>query len=105
MGLGIFKRKNPFSKGESRFFDHLSLPSSKAVEGLEVLWTFAENSTRESANVVRNLAAKILRDYPKIASEHAVNAKSYENQVGEAYHLTLADLFKGKDTVYMLKMR
>jgi len=181
MGLGIFKRKKPFSNGESRFFDHLSRQSSKGTEGLEALWIYAENSTQENANVVRNLereadelrrvliqeldqtfvtpldrediyalsgaiddvvdyanttvdemeiygvkgdehikemvnilrkaarelddAVKILRDYPKIASEHAVKAKSYENQMEKAYHLALADLFKRNDTVYMLKMR
>ncbi len=181
MGLGIFKRKKPFSNGESRFFDLLSRQSSKGMEGLEALWIYAENSTQENANVVRNLereadelrrvliqeldqtfvtplerediyalsraiddvvdyanttvdemeiyevkgdehikemvnilrkaarelddAVKILRDYPKIASEHAVKAKSYENQMEKAYHLALANLFKGKDTVYMLKMR
>jgi predicted phosphate transport protein (TIGR00153 family) len=181
MGLGIFKRKKPFSNGESRFFDLLSRQSSKGMEGLEALWIYAENSTQENANVVRNLereadelrrvliqeldqtfvtplerediyalsraiddvvdyanttvdemeiyevkgdehikemvkilrkaarelddAVKILRDYPKIASEHAVKAKSYENQMEKAYHLALADLFKGNDTVYMLKMR
>ena len=55
MGLGIFKRKKPFSNGESRFFDLLSRQSSKGMEGLEALWIYAENSTQENANVVRNL--------------------------------------------------
>ena len=181
MVFGVFKRKKIFSNGESRFFDLLSRQSRKGVEGLEALWTYAEYSTKENANVVRNLereadelrriliqeldqtfvtpldrediyalsraiddvvdyanttvdemeiyevkgdehikemvnilrkaarelddAVKILRDYPKIASEHAVKAKSYENQMEKAYHLALANLFKGKDTVYMLKMR
>jgi len=181
MVFGIFKRKKPFSNGESLFFDLLSRQSLKSVEGLEALWIYAENSTKENANVVRDLeweadelrriliqeldqtfitpldrediyalsraiddvldyanttvdemeiyevkgddhikemvnilrkaarelndAVKILRDYPKIASEHAVKAKSYENQMEKAYHLALADLFKGTDTVYMLKMR
>jgi predicted phosphate transport protein (TIGR00153 family) len=181
MVFGIFKRKKRFSNGESLFFDLLSRQSLKSVEGLEALWIYAENSTKENANIVQNLereadelrriliqeldqtfitpldrediyalsraiddvldyanttvdemeiyevkgddhikemvnilrkaarelndAVKILRDYPKIASEHAVKAKSYENQMEKAYHLALADLFKGKDTVYMLKMR
>jgi predicted phosphate transport protein (TIGR00153 family) len=181
MVLGMFGRKKPFSGSESRFFEILSRQSSKTVEGLEALWNFAENGTKENANVVRNIereadelrrilieeldstfitpldrediyalsravddvvdyanttvdemeiyevkgdehiqemvnilrkaarelddAVKILKDYPKIASEHAVKAKSYENQMEKAYHLALADLFKGTDTVYMLKMR
>jgi hypothetical protein len=176
-----FKKKKIFSTSESRFFDLLSRQSSKTVEGLEALWNFAENGTKENASLVRNLereadelrrilieeldktfitpfdrediyalsraiddvvdyanttvdemeiyevkedqhikeminvlrkaarelndAVKILKDYPKIASEHAVKAKAYENTMEKAYHFALADLFKGTDTVYMLKMR
>ena len=181
MVFGIFKRKKPFSGSESRFFDILSRQSSKTLEGLDALWKFAENGTKENANLVRNVereadelrrilieeldktfitpldrediyalsraiddvvdyanttvdemevyevkgdhhikemvnilrkaarelndAVKILKDYPKIASEHAVKAKSYENEIEKTYHRALADLFKGTDTVYMLKMR
>ncbi len=181
MILGIFKRRKTFSRSESRFFDLLSRQSSKAVEGLEALWNFAENGSKENANLVRNIereadelrrilieeldktfvtpldredifalsraiddlldyanttvdemeiyevkgdhhikemvnilrkaarelneAVKILKDYPKIASDHAVQAKSYENTMEKAYHVALADLFKGTNTVYMLKMR
>jgi uncharacterized protein Yka (UPF0111/DUF47 family) len=181
MVFGIFKRKMPFSSSKSRFFDILSHQSSKTLEGLEALWNYAENGTKENANLVRNIereadelrrvmieeldktfitpldrediyalsraiddvvdyanttvdemeiyevkgdhhikeminilrkaarelndAVKILKDYPRIASEHAVQAKSYENQMEKAYHFALADLFKGTDTVYMLKMR
>ena len=176
-----FRKKNPFSNGENRFFDLLCRQSAKTVEGLEALWVFAENGNRENANLVRNIereadelrrilieeldrtfvtpidredifalsraiddvvdyanttvdemeiyevkgdvhiqemvnilrkaarelndAVKILKDYPKIASEHAVRAKAYENTIEKAYHMALADLFKGADTVYMLKMR
>jgi uncharacterized protein Yka (UPF0111/DUF47 family) len=176
-----FKKKKIFSTSESRFFDLLSRQSLKTVEGLEALWNFAENGTKENASLVRNLereadelrrilieeldktfitpldrediyalsraiddvvdyanttvdemevyevkgdqhikeminilrkaarelndAVKILQDYPKIASEHAVKAKAYENTMEKAYHFALADLFKGTDTVYMLKMR
>ena len=180
MVFDIFKKKT-FSRSESRFFDLLSRQSTKAVEGLEALWTFAENGTKENANHVRNIereadelrrilieeldktfvtpldredifalsraiddlldyanttvdemeiyevkgdyhikemvnilrkaarelneAVKILKDYPKIASDHAVQAKSYENTMEKAYHVALANLFKGSNTVYMLKMR
>jgi len=176
-----FRKKTPFSNGENRFFELLSRQSSKTVEGLEALFAFAEDGTREKANFVRNLereadelrrilieeldktfvtpidredifslsraiddiidyanttvdemeiygvkvdehikeminilrkaareldeAVKILKSYPKIASEHAVKAKAYENTMEKAYHMALADLFKGSDTVYMLKMR
>jgi len=181
MVWGIFNRKKPFPSHESRFFELLAHQSSKALEGLEALWNFVENGTKENANLVRNVereadelrrilveeldqtfitpldrediyalsraiddvldyanttvdemeiygvkgdqhlkdmvnilrkaarelndAVKILKDYPRIASEHAVKAKSYENDMEKSYHLALADLFKGTDTVYMLKMR
>jgi len=176
-----FKKRKPFPNGKCQFFEILSRQAAKTLEGLEALWNFAENGTKENANLVRNVereadelrriliqeldqtfvtpldrediynlsraiddvvdyanttvdemeiykvngddhikemvnilrkaarelndAVKILKDYPKIALEHAVKAKSYENQIEKAYHLALADLFKGSDTVYMLKMR
>jgi len=176
-----FKKKKPFSNSENRFFDLLLRQSSKTVEGLEALFAFADDGTKEKANLVRNLereadelrrilieeldktfvtpidredifalsraiddiidyanttvdemeiygvkgdehiremvnilrkaareldeGVKILKDYPKIASEHAVKAKAYENTLEKAYHQALANLFKGSDTVYMLKMR
>jgi predicted phosphate transport protein (TIGR00153 family) len=174
-------KKKVFSSSESRFFDLLSRQSAKTVEGLEALWTYVENGTKENANAVRkvereadelrrvlieelnstfvtpidrediyslsraiddvvdyanttvdemeiyevkgdlhikemvnilrkavrelNDAVEILKDYPRIASEHAVKAKAYENTMEKAYHFALADLFKGNDTIYMLKMR
>ncbi len=180
MVFGLKKNK-PFFKGTDRFFDLLTRQSSKTVEGLEALWAYAENGTRENATHVRmiereadelrrilieeldktfvtpidredlfalsraiddvvdyanttvdemeiyevkgdehikeminvlrkaarelNDAVKILKDYPKIASEHAVKAKAYENTMEKAYHVALANLFKGSDTIYMLKMR
>ena len=176
-----FKKRKPFPNSKSQFFEILSRQASKILEGLEALWNYAENGTKENANLVRNIereadelrrilieeldqtfvtpldrediynlsraiddvvdyanttvdemevyevkgdehikemvnilrkaarelndAVKILKDYPKIALEHAVKAKSYENQMEKAYHFALADLFKGTDTVYMLKMR
>ena len=181
MVFDFLRRKESFSGSENRFFDLLSRQSLKSIEGLDALWNFAENGTKENANLVRNIereadelrriliqeldqtfitpidredifalsraiddvvdyanttvdemeiyevkgdvhikemvnilrkatrelndAVKILKDYPKIASEHAVKTKAYENQIEKAYHMALADLFKGKDTVYMLKMR
>jgi predicted phosphate transport protein (TIGR00153 family) len=174
-------KKKPFASHEGRFFDLLSLQAAKTLEGLEALWNFVENGTKENANSVRNIereadelrrilieeldktfitpidrediyslsraiddvadyanttvdemeiyevkgdehikemvnilrkaarelndAVKILKDYPKIASEHAIQAKAYENTMEKAYHHALANLFKGSDTVYMLKMR
>jgi uncharacterized protein Yka (UPF0111/DUF47 family) len=78
---------------------------------MEIYEVKGDEHIKDMVNILRkaarelNDAVKILQDYPKISSEHAVKAKSYENQMERAYHLALADLFKGTDTVYMLKMR
>ncbi len=176
-----FLRRKSFSGNEGRFYELLSRQSGKTLEGLEALWNFTENGTKESATLVGKIereadelrrvlieeldktfvtpldrediyalsraiddvvdyanstvdemeiyevkgdryikemvnilrkaarelddAVKILKDHPKIASEHAIKAKAYENQMEKAYHQALADLFKGSDTIHMLKMR
>lgn len=50
-------------------------------------------------------AIKTLDNYPRLASEHAVRAKKAENLMERAYREALGDLFRGTDTVHMLKMR
>jgi len=176
-----FLKRKSFSGNEGRFYELLSRQSGKTLEGLEALWNFTENGTKESATLVGKIereadelrrvlieeldktfvtpldrediyalsraiddvvdyanstvdemeiyevkgdryikemvnilrkaarelddAVKILKDHPKIASEHAIKAKAYENQMEKAYHQALADLFKGSDTIHMLKMR
>ena len=85
--------------------------ANTTVDEMEVYEVKGDVHIKEMINILRKAArelddaVKILKDYPKISSEHAVKAKSYENQMEKAYHLALADLFKGTDTVYMLKMR
>jgi uncharacterized protein Yka (UPF0111/DUF47 family) len=80
-------------------------------EGLEIYGVKGDEHIKEMINILRKAvreldeAVKILKSYPRIASEHAVKAKAYENTMEKAYHIALADLFKGSDTVYMLKMR
>jgi len=69
-------------------------------------WTYqryGQHSPEGSQGIER--CCQDLKGLSKIASEHAVKAKSYENQMEKAYHVALANLFKGTDTVYMLKMR
>ena len=78
---------------------------------MEIYEVKGDEHIKEMVNILRkvarelNDAIKILKVYPKIALEHAVKAKSYGNQMEKAYHLALAHLSKGTDTVYMLKMR
>lgn len=50
-------------------------------------------------------AVKTLESYPRLASEHAVKVKKIENLVERAYREALGELFRGTDTVHMLKMR
>lgn len=57
-------------------------------------------ATRELKDAVKHLETQ-----PKIAAAHASQAKSYENAMEVAYHHALADLFKGQDIIYILKMR
>lgn len=95
----------------SRAVDDVVDYANTTVDEMEIYEVKGNGHIREMVSILRksgrelNDAVKILKDYPKIASEHAVKAKSYENQMERAYHLALADLFKEKDTVYMLKMR
>ncbi|RKY65905.1 MAG: DUF47 domain-containing protein [Candidatus Latescibacterota bacterium] len=46
-----------------------------------------------------------LKEHPNVAAEHAVRAKSLENQMEHIYHDALADLVKRNDIAYMFKMR
>ena len=95
----------------SRAIDDVVDYANTTVDEMEIYEVRGDEHIKEMINILRkaarelNDAVKILKDYPKIASEHAVKAKSYENQMEKAYHVALANLFKGTDTVYMLKMR
>ena len=95
----------------SRAIDDVVDYANTTVDEMEIYEVKGDEHIREMVNILRKAArelddaVKILKDYPRIASEHAVKAKSYENTMEKAYHFALADLFKGADTVYMLKMR
>ena len=95
----------------SRAIDDVVDYANTTVDEMEIYEVKGDEHIKEMINILRkaarelNDAVKILQDYPKIASEHAVKAKAYENTIEKAYHMALADLFKGSDTVYMLKMR
>jgi hypothetical protein len=95
----------------SRAIDDVVDYANTTVDEMEIYEVKGDEHIKEMVNILRkaarelNDAVKILKDYPKIASEHAVKAKAYENTMEKAYHVALAELFKGADTVYMLKMR
>lgn len=71
-------------------------PNSHVVEMIDIL----RKAARELSDAIR-----LIQKYPNIALEHATKAKAAENEMENAYHRALAQLFKGTDTVYMLKMR
>ena len=95
----------------SRAIDDVVDYANTTVDEMEIYEVKGDAHIQEMVNILRkaarelNDAVRILKDYPKIASEHAVKAKAYENTIEKAYHMALADLFKGADTIYMLKMR
>jgi uncharacterized protein len=95
----------------SRAIDDVVDYANTTVDEMEIYEVKGDDHIKEMINILRkaarelNDAVKILKDYPRIASEHALKAKAYENSIEKAYHMALADLFKGSDTVYMLKMR
>ncbi len=95
----------------SRAIDDVVDYANTTVDEMEIYEVKGDSHIKEMVDILRkaarelNDAVNILKNYPKIASEHAVKAKSYENQMEKAYHKALADLFKGTDTIYMLKMR
>ncbi|MCJ7640491.1 MAG: DUF47 family protein [Desulfobacterales bacterium] len=95
----------------SRAVDDIVDYANTTVDEMEIYEVKGDFHIKEMVNILRkaareiNDAVKILKDYPKIASEHARQAKAYENTMEKAYHYALADLFKGEDTIYMLKMR
>jgi hypothetical protein len=95
----------------SRAIDDVVDYANSTVDEMEIYEVKGDRHIKEMVNILRKAArelddaVKILKDHPKIASDHAVKAKAYENQMEKAYHQALADLFKGDDTVHMLKMR
>jgi hypothetical protein len=95
----------------SRAIDDVADYANTTVDEMEIYEVKGDEHILEMVNILRKAArelndsVKVLKDYPKIASEHAMKAKAYENTMEKAYHHALADLFKGADTVYMLKMR
>ncbi len=95
----------------SRAIDDVVDYANSTVDEMEIYEVKGDRYIKEMVNILRKAArelddaVKILKDHPKIASEHAVKAKAYENLMEKAYHQALADLFKGSDTIHMLKMR
>ena len=104
-----FDREDIFSL--SRAIDDVMDYADRTVDEMEIYEVRANRHIVEMIDILRKAAhelndsIRLIQKYPNIALEHATKAKAQENEMEKAYHLALADLFKGTDTVYMLKMR
>jgi hypothetical protein len=104
-----FDREDIFSL--SRAIDDVMDYADRTVDEMEVYEVTANRHIVEMIDILRKAAhelndsIRLIQQYPNIALEHATKAKALENEMEKAYHRALADLFKGTDTVYMLKMR
>jgi len=104
-----FDREDIFSL--SRAIDDVMDYADRTVDEMEIYEVKPNNHIIQMIDILRKAArelkdaTRLIEKYPNIALEHATKAKACENEMESAYHQALADLFKGTDTVYMLKMR
>ena len=104
-----FDREDIFSL--SRAIDDVMDYADRTVDEMEIYEVKPNNHVIQMIDILRKAARelsdaiRLIQKYPNIALEHATKAKAAENEMENAYHRALAELFKGKDTVYMLKMR
>ena len=85
---------------------------AKSTVGEMVLFNVQPNEALiKMVNILRRQAEEIsraifhLQSKPSLGLEHAQKAKKLENEMERAYQEALAELFKEKDTIYILKMR
>jgi len=104
-----FDREDIFSL--SRAIDDVMDYADRTVDEMEIYEVKPNNHIIEMIGILRKAAhelsdaIRLIQKYPSIALEHATKAKACENEMENAYHRALAELFRGTDTVYMLKMR
>ena len=85
--------------------------ANSTVYEMEIYEVFSDGHVKEMVNILIsagreiNQAINLLENQPKVAAVHALKAKAYENTMEGAYRLALSHLFRGKDPVFMLKMR
>src|SRR5690349_16263854 len=99
----------------SRALDDVLDYAYTTVDEMEILKVGPTPHVHRMAKVLReaaeelNLAVQQLKTRPAVANDHAVRAKSLENQAEKMYREALVDLFDGitkvEDVVYVLKMR
>ncbi|MEK6645306.1 MAG: DUF47 family protein [Candidatus Firestonebacteria bacterium] len=80
--------------------DEMVVLQVNPTEHLVAMSEILLSGTKEVNNSVLRL-----KNNPNISMEHAVRAKNFENQMEHIYRQAILELFKGKDIIYMLKMR
>ncbi len=104
-----FDREDIFAL--SRAIDDVMDYADRTVDEMEIYEVKPNPHITRMIDILRTAARelndsiRLIQKYPNIALEHATKAKACENEMESAYHRALAELFKGTDTVYMLKMR
>jgi predicted phosphate transport protein (TIGR00153 family) len=104
-----FDREDIFSL--SRAIDDVMDYADRTVDEMEIYEVKPNSHIIKMIDILRKAAKelsdaiRLIQKYPNIALEHATKAKTCENEMENAYHRALAELFRGTDTVYMLKMR
>ncbi|PID84650.1 MAG: hypothetical protein CSA11_05060 [Chloroflexi bacterium] len=92
------------SRALDNFIDYIY----DTVEELEIFELDATESVVEIANLLHEMATELhmaitqLMDHPGVAQEHARRVKHLENQVEDAYRLSLAELFSGPEDVHQV---
>jgi hypothetical protein len=99
----------------SRAIDDVLDYAYSTVDEMTLLGVGPSLHVQKMASVLReaaeelSLAVRYLKGRPAIANDHAVRAKTLENQAETLYREALVDLFKQvsavEDVVYILKMR
>ncbi|OGP98985.1 MAG: hypothetical protein A2Z51_12415 [Deltaproteobacteria bacterium RBG_19FT_COMBO_52_11] len=104
-----FDREDIF--GLSRAIDDIMDYADRTVDEMEIYELKPNRFIIDMIDILRKAARelsdaiRLIQKYPSIALEHATKAKALENEMEHAYLRSLSNLFKGTDTVYMLKMR
>jgi len=104
-----FDREDIF--GLSRAIDDIMDYADRTVDEMEIYELKPNRFIIDMIDILRKAARelsdaiRLIQKYPSIALEHATKAKALENEMEHAYLRSLSNLFKGSDTVYMLKMR
>lgn len=104
-----FDREDIFAL--SRTVDDVVDYAKSTVSEMALFKVNPNPSLLKMVNILRRQAEEIsraifhLQAKPSLALEHAQKAKKLENEMERTYQEALVELFKEKDTIYILKLR